>query len=189
MVNIKTFDQFINESENLNEGFNIKNWIKKPEIKEFMIDAELAKQLADLDSEIEWRERELGYGLWDLAAQYGGDAYDDNREPNQEWFDQKKKDLATDKKKLDKERKKVMKKIISKHPYVAGVEEFLEDSYMSLATTKIKKINAGMKSVEIVSWDMYDKVNRKDVEAYDITIEQLIAIILSFRAVKEEIKY
>lgn len=189
MKNLRTFDQFINESQSLNEGFNIKNWIKKPEVAEFMISEKLAKELTDLDSTIEWHENELDYGLWDLAGQYGDEAYDDKGKPKQDWYDQKKKDLAANKKKLDKQREDIMKKIIAKHPYVEAVEKLLADRYMYLAVTKIRKINPGMNSIEMISWDMYDKINRQGVEAYGITMEQLIATILSFRAVKAEIKY
>jgi hypothetical protein len=207
MKNLKTFDEFVNESklnkskESLNEGkqVNNKKWVADPTIVPYIINATDAKKFIENEEELDNYLNQEDWGDHDLAGYYE-DSTDDANWPwlddnatklDTKWMKAKRTEIKSEIKKLRTIRTKMFKQFVSKFPHMTASQKVLYDQNLDFdwGNVYINKIGPNKNSVILQSWYGHAKLTAKEIEGYGITMPQFLASILSFRNVAYPISY
>ena len=177
-MKIKKFKDFVNEA------VNVSRYMKKPEIAEYAIDSKLAEQyifrynrLNQIETRLDWPDGELEAQYWD--------------EMSDKTVAQKRAELEEEVVRLRSEFERIKSEIFRSYPYAEEVEKHLRNLNLGLnfGSTQLKKINKSgseINSIVVVGYiDGIVKIDSRELEKYNVTLEQYAAVLLSFALAKQ----
>ena len=167
--NIRTFNEFINESSNHTK--QNKKFESDESVYPLLINQNITKDYIILMNKIVELERESEMNDNELGEWYKG---------SNKTVGEIREKVYSDRDDAYKKRDKLISSASSKYPYLQKTIDLLDAYSLDLNNTYIAKVGPKKSFVTLNNWQATAKIRKKEAESYDLSIEEVLAVVVSF---------